>query len=181
MRSRLQRQADGSFSADLKKLPPIVVQLILKSPNLSISGVSLDDPGLSDLSLLGGLNLRSLSLAGCVKVTDLTPLRGMQLKTLDLSRTGVTDLKPLIGMPLEELTLEGCTGIGDFTPLSECTSLEKLILPRGARQIDLLREHPKLKYLSFKGLSEPVAEFWADFDKKRSERGPMPRVPPPKR
>ena len=33
---------------------------------------------------------------------------------------------------------------------------------------------PKLKFLSFKGLSEPVKEFWADYDKRRLERGKQP-------
>jgi Leucine-rich repeat (LRR) protein len=143
-----------------------------------VSMVSLDDRNFSDLSVFTGMKLTSLSLGGCGNVKDLKPLEGMQLRTLNLSFTGVSDLSPLAGMPLVELNLEGCSRISDFTPLKDCVSLEKLLLPRQARDIGFLRKMPGLKFLSYKGLSQPVKEFWAEFDKRKG--GPEP-VPPGKR
>ena len=98
----------------------------------------------------------------------------MQLKVLNLNRTSVSDLKPLAGMPLLDLSLDSCTKITDFRPLMECVSLEKLVLPRNAKNIDFLRKHPKLKFLSNKGLSEPAADFWAEYDKRHADK---PRPP----
>src|SRR5262249_49953046 len=49
-------------------------------------------------------------------LTDLTPLKGMPLKSLGIMHTGVTDLTPLKGMPLEQLMAWGWRG-SDLTPL----------------------------------------------------------------
>jgi uncharacterized small protein (DUF1192 family) len=120
-------------------------------------------------------------------VTDLSPLRDMQLKVLNLSQTGVSDLSPLAGMPLVDLNLDGCTKITDLRPLKDFQKLEKLVLPRNAKKIEFLRGHPTLKFLSVKGISEPVAEFWAEHDKRRADKGKAgngkpaaePAKPPP--
>jgi len=49
-------------------------------------------------------------------ITDLTPLRGMRIKTLNLGQTQVSDLRPLAGMPLEDLNLIS-TRVTDISPL----------------------------------------------------------------
>ena len=183
LRGRFQRQNDGTYSANLRGLPPPTYLPLLRNEVVSVSVIYLDDPNFADLSLFEGLKLRELSLAGCASVTDLTPLRDMKLQVLNLNRTGVADLSPLAGMPLVELSLDGCTKIADFTPIKNCLLLEKLHLPKNARSIEFLRVHPKLKFLSFKGLNEPVAEFWADFEKRRTDKGKPPAKPekdPPK-
>lgn len=50
------------------------------------------------------------------KVADLTPLKGMRLKSLNLERTAVADLSPLDGMPLEAVHLQG-TKVKSLKPL----------------------------------------------------------------
>ncbi len=178
LRGRFQRMEDGTYSANLRGLPPPAFLQLLRSQVVSVSVVFLDDPSFSDLSIFQGMKLRHLSLAGCASVKDLSPLRDMQIQVLNLNRTSVSDLAPLAGMPLVELSLDFCTKITDFTPLKECRSLEKLLLPRNARNIEFLRTHPKLKFLSYKGFSEPVREFWSDYDKKHGEKGKPPEKPP---
>ncbi len=49
-------------------------------------------------------------------ITDLTPLHGMRIKTLNLEQTPVSDLRPLANMPLEELNLMK-TRVSDVSPL----------------------------------------------------------------
>ena len=183
LRGRFQRQNDGTYSANLRGLPPPTYLPLLRNEVVSVSMIYLDNPNFSDLSLFEGLKLRELSLAGCSSVTDLTPLHDMQLQVLNLNRTGVSDLAPLAGMPLVELSLDGCTKIADFSPIKNCLLLEKLHLPKNARNIEFLRSHPRLKFLSFKGLNEPVEEFWADLEKHRTDKGKPPQKPakdPPK-
>ncbi len=177
LRGRFHRLEDGTYSANLRNLPPPIYLPLLRSQVVSVSVIFLEDPNFSDLSVFQGMKLRELWLAGCTRVSDLTPLRDMQLKVLNLNRTGVSDLSPLVGMPLVDLSLDGCTKINDLKPLVECRSLEKLVLPRNAKGIEFLRNHPKLKFLSAKGLSEPVAEFWADYDKRRTDKGKLPEKP----
>ncbi|MEO6788768.1 MAG: protein kinase [Chthoniobacteraceae bacterium] len=185
LRGRFHRLEDGTYSANLRNLPPPVYLPLLRSQVVSVSVIFLDDPSFSDLSVFNGLKLRELWLAGCVHVSDLTPLHEMQLKVLNLNRTDVSDLSPLAGMQLVDLSLDGCTKITDFRPLMECRSLEKLVLPHNAKKIEFLRSHPKLKFLSNKGLSEPVKEFWADYDRHHAEKGkpagkPAQEPPQPK-
>ena len=86
----------------------------------------LDD--VTDLSPLRALSgLRSLSCIkndgnqGPSKLTDLSPLKGMKLTALVLSRMGVVDLSLLRGMPLEELAI-------DYSPISDLSPLEGMPL-----------------------------------------------------
>ena len=177
LRGRFQRLTDGTYSANLRGLPSQVYLPLLRNEVVSVSVIFLDDPNFSDLSLFNGIKLRELWLSGCAHVADLVPLHDMQLKVLNLNRTAVSDLSPLVGMPLVDLSLDGCTKINDFKPLKDCLLLEKLVLPRNAKNIEFLRSHPKLKFLSNKGLSEPVAEFWTDYDKRRADKGKPPEKP----
>ena len=55
--------------------------------------------------------------AGKGPLSDLWPLRGMALKSLDIRGTSVRDLAPLAGMPLESLTISG-TDVADLSPLA---------------------------------------------------------------
>jgi hypothetical protein len=57
--------------------------------------------------------------------TDLSPLKGMKIKWLDLSFSYVTDLSPLIGMPLETLIIT-YTWIEVLSPLMQIPTLEFL-------------------------------------------------------
>jgi serine/threonine protein kinase len=108
--------------------------------------------------------LEHLSLNGCREINDLTPLAGMPLQKVDLSRTGVSDLKPLIQSPIRELDLEGCLDIHDLKPLMEMKSLETVRIPTQCVDIAYLRSHPTIKRLSYRKLTQPVEEFWAEWE-----------------
>jgi len=69
-------------------------------------GLSIDKNGKLRLSLASQKDLR-----------DLTPLKGMQLTSLDLYATPVQDLTPLQGMPLTRLVLRACADVTDLEPL----------------------------------------------------------------
>lgn len=137
-----------------------------------LTGMPLDtlrvrnNPRFASLAVLQGMPLENLVLAGCREIKDVTVLGTMPLQQLDLSRTGITDLRPLVQCPLRELNLEGCTDLTDLSPLAEMQALEAVIIPKQCKDIDFLREHPTLRRLSYKKLTEPVYEFWRDFDKR---------------
>ena len=76
---------------------------------------------ITDLTPLRGMPLTSLDLGPWfdpAQVRDLTPLKGMPLTTLYLGGcTQVPDLEPLKGMPLTSLNLRDCTQVRDLEPL----------------------------------------------------------------
>jgi hypothetical protein len=69
----------------------------------------------SDLSPLKGMPLTSIDLTD-TSVADLSPLQGMKLVNLSFRRTWVNDLWPLKGMPLTEINVSE-TGVSDLSPL----------------------------------------------------------------
>jgi hypothetical protein len=81
-----------------------------------LRSLSLRDVPVSDLSPLRGLPLESLDCYH-TRVTDLAPLRGMKLRWLVVSNTGVSDLSPLAEMPLEHLECAK-SWVDDLTPLA---------------------------------------------------------------
>ncbi|MBU4198713.1 MAG: protein kinase [Verrucomicrobia bacterium] len=72
---------------------------------------------LADLSPLRGLPLRELDVSRTM-VKDITPLFGMRLNKLKLASTKIIDISYLKGMPLNELDVEG-TRIRDISALRE--------------------------------------------------------------
>jgi hypothetical protein len=105
-------------------------------------------------------------MAACRNVKDLTPLEGMPLQSLDLSRTGISDLTPLVHSPIRELNLDGCVDLVDLHPLMDMKSLESVLIPNQCKDVEFLREHPTIKRLSYKKLTQPVYEFWDEYDRK---------------
>lgn len=93
-----------------------------------------------NLSKLKGLPLTGLSILGSPKIADLSPLRGMPLKYLNLQthtdNTLLQDLSPLAGSPLVFLNIDGCTAIHDLSPL-KTTRLKHLHVPDRPRMKDL--------------------------------------------
>ncbi|MCA9114266.1 MAG: hypothetical protein KDA79_04220 [Planctomycetaceae bacterium] len=73
-----------------------------------------------------GGEIRFISLGGSSQLKDITPLKGLPLRMLDLRETQVADITVLKGMPLEELYLES-TNVTDISPLAGMP-LEKLYL-----------------------------------------------------
>ncbi|MBT4865663.1 MAG: hypothetical protein HON53_11200 [Planctomycetaceae bacterium] len=125
-----------------------------------IIAVSLRDTGVTDLSPLAGMKLQSLDLFQ-TKVSDLSPLEGMPLVELMADETAVSDISPLAGMPLKTLWLNA-TAVEDISPLKGMP-IEKLNL-FGTKVVDIsviatlplntlwLRDVPVKDFRPLKGL-----------------------------
>ncbi|OGV62188.1 MAG: hypothetical protein A3K19_01365 [Lentisphaerae bacterium RIFOXYB12_FULL_65_16] len=122
----------------------------------------------ADLAHLRRLPLTNLDIAYSKQITDLKALEGMGLTTFLTHDTEIRDLKPLTGMPLKELQLWNCANIRDLSLLRQCQYLERLVIPAqftDPRELHMLRDLPKLKYLDYKSKDMRTAEqFWKDID-----------------
>ena len=93
--------------------------LTLVSKVRNVTELSLFRLPIRDISPLAGMDLRSLDIAK-TKVSDLTPVGTMRnLQHLFISGTPITDLDPLRGLPLTELQCGDC-GVASLEPLREC-------------------------------------------------------------
>ena len=116
-----------------------------------LRALHVSQPGsmqLADISPLSrSRELEDLSLGGCERVTDLTPLSMLtKLRRLDLEATAARDLSPLTSLVrLEELNLTD-TEVEDLSPLESLVNLRKLSL-RGARSVSDLSPLVALRYL----------------------------------
>ncbi len=125
---------------------------------------------LSDLTPLRDMPIKSLEIFNTA-VSDLSPLRGMPLQRISLAHTSVADLSPLHGMALTSIHCEG-SKVTDLAPLAEFSDLEEISFPAGAKHVEMLRTLPKLRYLSTiwdgaKRLpSKTAEEFWKEYDAK---------------
>lgn len=144
--------------------------VVILSPlsDLPLETLRLSNTRVDDLRPLKGSKIEQLNLNGCRAVRELTALDGMPLQKVDLGRTGISDLTPLIHSPIRELTLEGCTDLIDLKPLLEMTSLESVLIPTQCKKIEYLRDHPSIKRLSYKKLTQPAYEFWEEFDARKN-------------
>jgi serine/threonine protein kinase/Leucine-rich repeat (LRR) protein len=134
---------------------------------MPIGHLHIGGTAVTDLNPVRGMPLKYLWM-DATKITDLAPLEGMQLRRLNLSRSKVKDLSVIRGMPLTELKLHLCNEITDISPLAECKELSVVSLPPNAKNIDFLRDLPKLTRLSFTESASipigPAAEFWLQHD-----------------
>jgi hypothetical protein len=116
-------------------------------------------PPISDLSPLAGMKLTDL-LVSRTLVWDLSPLSGMPLAWLDCSHTSVSDLSPLKGMKtLTTLTCNG-TRVRDLSPLAGLTL--RIINGDCDLERDAATLRPMRSLTTIDGAS-PVAR-WADVD-----------------
>ncbi|MDB6154511.1 MAG: pknB 22 [Chthoniobacteraceae bacterium] len=134
-----------------------------------LQSLRIADTRVNDLSVLRGMKIEQLLMSGCRLLKDLTPLHGLPLQSLDVSRTGISDLSALVGTPLRELRLEGCVDLTDLYPLLEMKTLEAVVIPSQCKEIDFLRGHPSIKRLSYKRITQPVYEFWEEFDARQAQ------------
>lgn len=74
-------------------------------------------------------------------LSDLTPLKGMDLRELDISYTMVRDISALFSMPLDKLSLER-TKIGEITYLKGMPLSELNLAGTRVRDIKVLHEMP---------------------------------------
>lgn len=98
-----------------------------------IRGLQFQNANVSDIEPLRGLELTTVDLYQ-QPIDDISPLEGMPLEHLKLTKTNVTELSPLEGMPLKTLDLIDTP----VTDISVVTSLDLEILwLRGSRVRDL--------------------------------------------
>jgi hypothetical protein len=168
---KTRRLTDGSWQLILDD-QPISDLTMLKGA--SITQLSMARTPVADLSPLRGMKLTNLKMSG-TKVADLAPLKGMPITSMNIAGTPVRDLTPVIGMPLHTLSMTNCDQITDVSPLvGMYGTVESLILPPNAKEIEFLRYFPNLKRISFKfdakvhGPSKTAAEFWAEYDRQKA-------------
>jgi len=82
---------------------------------LDLRGTYWDKGILSDLTPIKGMNLAKLDCSS-TQIADLTPLAGMPLTFLAFNHNPVSSLTPLQGMPLQELGIAE-TKVTDLSPL----------------------------------------------------------------
>ena len=162
----LYANPDGTFFLEIKNEPLSDLSILKGAP---ISRLEIIDCNVTDLTVLRDLPLDYLNLWGN-PVTDLSPLSGTRLRSLDLVQTKISDLSPLAGLPLQTLYLEGCAQITDVSILLKIPTLQKLTVPAGAQNIELLRQLPNLRMLAYvriyTGEYNPnltAKEFWKEF------------------
>ncbi|MFC1848834.1 SUMF1/EgtB/PvdO family nonheme iron enzyme [candidate division CSSED10-310 bacterium] len=80
------------------------------------------------------------------KVSDISGLRGLSLRGIDLSGSKVTDLSPLEGMPLEYIGLPSC--VSDISVLSGMPLRSLNLFHTAVKYLEPLQKMPKLEYLS---------------------------------
>jgi serine/threonine protein kinase len=133
------------------------------------------NPGTLNLEILAGAPLVKLSVAS-VSLQNLEALAGMPLETLDLLGTYVNDISPLKGLPLKELNLGFCGGLKDFSPLLALPELTHLVVHTGAVLPDALRDHPKLVMIAEGNEANfrEAPDFWAEYGKKRVKKENRP-------
>jgi tRNA A-37 threonylcarbamoyl transferase component Bud32 len=106
------------------------VQALAALKILLCKGSAAGKGQLTDLSPLRGMQLLNLSVAN-TKVSDLSPLKEMPLTFLDCRATRMKDLSPLKGMPLTSFLLDD-TPVADLSPLK---GMQLILLGAGNTQV----------------------------------------------
>ncbi len=126
MKSVAAMPAEKQVEAVSKKLmelnPGFDGKVMPRIVNDAVIGFEFLTENVTDISpvrALAGLKVLDCrgGLMGIGKLSDLSPLNGMQMTTLECSHTSVSDLSPLRDMPLKVLWL-GATQISDLSPLA---------------------------------------------------------------
>jgi serine/threonine protein kinase len=105
-----------------------------------VTGLAFSTEKVRDIAPVRALTrLRKLDIHGSAfgkgVLADLSPLKGMPLKWLNIGESHVSDLTPLTGMPLEWLAMWGWRG-ADLTPLKNMP-LKWLNCGGGGQKLDL--------------------------------------------
>ena len=113
----------------------------------SLRRVELTHLPISDISPLHGLRLHSLDLSE-TRISDLSPLKGMPLSKLNLFRSWVRDVKDLDGLPLESIV---------FDPEAITNGMDILRSKLSIREFKTKGTHPY-------PLSSNPEHFWAIYN-----------------
>lgn len=125
----------------------------------------LSTTDVTDLSPLAECTALATVNIAATAIRDLEPLRGRKLRGIFLGYGKVRDLSVLAGMPLETIFFDG-TEVTDLAPLLQCPTLQTILLPAGAQNVEALRTLPKLRAISYEYNSvslKTAAQFWAEF------------------
>ncbi|MGE3407572.1 MAG: protein kinase [Pirellulales bacterium] len=152
----------GFLTTNVSDISPVRALKDLRK--LNCGGTSDKELGvLSDLSPLKGMQLEVL-LCFYTHVADLTPLQEMPLATFNCHTTQVIDLSPLQAIPLTELRIAK-TLASDYSPLSDMP-LKALTLDfKPERDTELLRSIKTLETINDK----PAAEFWKEVEEQKGK------------
>jgi Leucine-rich repeat (LRR) protein len=144
LRLKLNRPgpADPAFVERVSKMPvprqieAVTDEIRKRNPGFSggllptmeggvVTGVRLAPEQVWDLTPLRAFSgLQNLFCAGSesktVLLEDISPLKGLALRVIDVSGTGVSDLSALEGAPLEVANLSGCR-VTDLSPLRKAS------------------------------------------------------------
>ena len=145
--------------------------------SVPLETLRLSNTPVADLSPLAVTPLVELVLSNCRNVEDLRPLAEVPLQVLDLSRTAVRDLSPLVNTPVRELILENCASLTDLRPLLAMKQLEAVVIPSHCEDVEFLRLHPTLRRISYKRITQPAEQFWAEFATRNGGKIPENAVP----
>ena len=143
-----QQLPDGTWNLDLEGATITDLSILKGLP--PISRLSLKKTGVSDLTPLRGMALKSLDLEG-TKVTDLTTLRGMPLEQLMLNQLPISDLTIVRGLPLQKLELNS-TPVFDLEPLRGMAFKQLAISNTKVTDLQPLKGMP-LEYLNLVGIA----------------------------
>ena len=126
-----------------------------------------------DLTFVRGMRLRSLNVARA-PLRDFSPLAGLPVEQLILAYTAIADISFLRGSPLKELDLRGCKELTDLSPVLALEHLETLRVDAFPIALLPLRRSLTLQvvdgdaYLgeNFRG-ERSLSAFWAAFDARQ--------------
>jgi Leucine-rich repeat (LRR) protein len=117
---------------------------------LNFSLIDCSDNKIASLTPLKGMSLSKLDCAGN-EITSLEPLRKMKLISLECHENKkLTDISALSGMPLKTLSLSGCDLITSLKPISKCVTLERLTVPARFADSPIIKALPNLKFFNTK-------------------------------
>ena len=152
----------GFFMDHVADILPVRLFAGLKA--LSCNGSGRTTSKLSDISPLEGMQLLSVNLGG-IKVSDLSPLRGMHLRYLHCGYTQVSDLSSLEGMKLDNLLCHN-TPISDLSPLQGMSLNDLRFTPSNiTKGLNIIRQMKSLETIGT-SLTENLAaaDFWKRYD-----------------
>jgi len=112
----------------------------------------------TDLSPLKGMSLGSLSVSRTA-VADLNTLRGMPLETLSAAGLPITSIDALRGMPLRRLDFFDCKGVTDFSALATLSNLKALNVPAHFGDLVLVQKLRSLERLGSGDFGASPASF----------------------
>lgn len=146
----------GGIALNLSDAPDLVDLSALE--NVPLCELRIDRTGVMDLSPLRGTALRYFS-AVATPLVDIEPLAGMPLENVNLAGSSVATIGALVGPALTYLNLRD-TPVTLIAPLQNAGNLVGLIAPPDAVDLDMLRNRPNLKFVSYQNFGEPAELFW---------------------